>query len=134
MSKPVKPSEVVLCDLPAETINCTIGTELDIAKVVLSRAAQKHAAKKHAADYPRCFPHLARIISDPLYIGDDDKNPGSIELIGRIPGLTAEFMLVAVKIEVDEGGRYHVTSFYIVSERKIASRRDKGFLMVAQKA
>jgi hypothetical protein len=134
VSKPAKPAGMVLCHLPADTINRTIETELEIAEVVLTRAAQTHAARRHPADYPKCFPHLARVIANPLYIGDDYRNPGYIELISAIPGPPPEFMLVAVNLELNEYGQYEVASFYLISEKKIASRRGKGYLKVAQKA
>lgn len=121
-----------LCDLPAEAINRTIGTQLDRAPVIISRAAQIHAARRHPIDYPRCFAHLPAIISNPLYIGDDAANAGKIELVSRPPGLDA-FVLVAVNLERDDSGCYHVASFYVVSPQKIASRRAKGYLRVALK-
>src|SRR5882672_8344540 len=81
--RPPKQPELVLGPLPIDTINKTIGTELEPGDVVLSRATQIHAARKHPLEYPHCLPHLAKVICDPLYIGDDHKNRG-IELIGRI--------------------------------------------------
>jgi hypothetical protein len=99
--------------------------------VLLSRAAQKHASKRHPTDYPLCLPHLATVISSPLYIGDDYKNAG-IELITRVAAL-GEFVLVAVNLEADESGHYHIASFYIISEKRIQGRREKGFLRVAVK-
>lgn len=69
---------------------------------------------------------------DPLYIGDDEANAGKIELISRVPAI-GEFVLVAINLELDEQGRYHVASFYIVSEKKINGRREKGFLKVAKR-
>jgi hypothetical protein len=132
MSGPVKHVDLILCELPVETINRTIDTELDAAEVILSRAVQAHAARRHPVDYPLCLPHLAAIISDPLYIGDDEANVGKVELISRVPAI-GDFVLVAINLELDEYGRYHVASFYIVSEKKINGRRAKGFLKVAQK-
>ncbi|MCP1838764.1 MULTISPECIES: hypothetical protein [unclassified Bradyrhizobium] len=47
-----------------------------------------------------------------LYIGDDHKNPG-IELVRNV--VAAESMvLVAINLDRDEQGRYHVLSFYPV--------------------
>lgn len=64
----------------------------------------------------------------PLYNGDDHRNSG-IELIGRIPSGN---MLIAVCIEPDGDGRYHVCSVYMVAEKKIQGRRERGFLKVAR--
>ena len=125
--------DLVLCELPAETINRTIDTELEVGAVILTRAAQAHAARRHPIDYPICMPHIAAVVADPLYIGDDEKNPGYIELISRVPAV-GQFILVAVNVQMKPDGTYHVASFYMVSEKKIAGRRQKGFLFNAKKA
>jgi hypothetical protein len=70
--------ELVLGPLPVDTINNTMDTELEPGEVVFSRAAQVHAARRHPVEYPVCLPHLATVVADPLYIGDDHKNPGVI--------------------------------------------------------
>lgn len=126
-------SDLPLCDLPAEVINQTINTEIEAGLVILTRAAQIHASRRHPDEYPLCLPHIAAVIAGPLYIGDDAKNPGYIELISRVPAVGG-FILVAVNIEMKDDGTYHVASFYMVSEKKIARRREKGFLYNAQKA
>jgi hypothetical protein len=132
MSARAKQADLIVCGLPFEVVNRTIDMELDAGDVVLTRAAQAHAARRHPVEYPLCLPHLAVVVADPLYIGDDHDNAG-IELIARVPAI-GEFMLVAVNVVPDGQGRYQIASFYIVSEKKIAARRDKGFLRVAQKA
>lgn len=126
-----KPVEQVLCAMPCEAINHTLEMELEAGDVVLTRAAQIHARRRHPEEFEICLPHLAAVVANPLYVGDDAKNPG-IELISRIPA-AGGFILVAVKVEPDAQGRYEVASFYPVSEQKIAGRRDKGFLKIAQK-
>lgn len=124
--------DLVLGPLPVDVINDTIGTELDAGSVVFSAAAQKHAQSRHPDDFATCFPHVAAIVAAPLYVGDDFKNEGKIELVGRVlQGKLA--ILVAVVIEPDAKGRYHVASAYPVSEEKIANRRAKGTLCNAVK-
>lgn len=118
--------------LPAHKINLTLGLELNAGPVVLTANAQRHAARRHPADYARCLPHVAAVILNPLYIGDDFENFGSIELIGRIVALGSG-LLVAVSVTPDARGRYEVRSFYPVSEQKIAGRLDKGFLRRTRK-
>jgi hypothetical protein len=130
--RPPKQPELVLGPLPIDTINKTIGTELEPGDVVLSRAAQIHAARKHPLEYPHCLPHLAKVICDPLYIGDDHKNRG-IELIGRIAAIDS-FVLIAVTMAKDERGNYNVLTFYAVRKEKIENRRKRGFVKVAVKA
>jgi hypothetical protein len=124
--------ELVLGRLPAETINKTIGTELEAGDVVFSRAAQVHAARRHPIEYPLCLPHLANVVCDPLYVGDDFTNPDAIELIGRIQVVNS-FVLVAIEMTKDERGRYNIRTFYPVNKEKVDNRRKRGFLRIAIK-
>jgi hypothetical protein len=124
-----KPQDLPICKLPCDLINRTLGMELEPGEVILSRAAQKHASRRHPVDYPVCLPHLATVIETAFYIGDDHDNAG-IELIALVPAL-GELVLVAVNIVPDEYGRYGVASFYRVSRQKIDGRRQKGFLKIA---
>jgi hypothetical protein len=55
----------------------------------------------------------------------------SVELIGRIGALDARPLLVAIRIQRDTAGFYHVCSLYPISNVKVESRRAKGFLKVA---
>lgn len=121
-----RPAHRSICQLPCDLINRTLGTELEPGEVVLTRAGERHAARRHPADFPRCLPFLEAIVSNPFYIGDDHENAG-IELIARLPSV-GEFVLVAVNITPDAAGRYQISSFYPVSAAKIQSRREKGFL------
>ena len=93
----------------------------------MSVNADRHAKRRHPADYARCFPHIANIVTTPLYVRDDFLNDGKIELVGRPPALT-DYLLVAVEISLDDDGRYNVTSFYPLSEAKVIKRRDSGHL------
>lgn len=70
-----KPSPVTLRlgPLPVGMINKTLGLELDDGEAVVTPSHQVHAAKNHPQDYARCLPHVAAIIANPLYIGDDFK-------------------------------------------------------------
>ena len=122
--------DLILGPLPVSMVNRLFGLELLPGKVFLSRAAQIHASRRHPHDYESCLPHISRIIAEPLYIGDDFKNKGKIELIGR--AITDRFtILIAVKIEPETNGHYHVVSFYPIAERKVENRRAKGYLKVA---
>lgn len=117
-------------ELPVEVINRTLDLELDPGEVVMPVNAQRHAQKKRPADYARCFPHVASVIASPLYLGDDFRNHGKIELVGRPAGLGTP-LLVAVELTRDGDGRYSVTSFYPIDERKVANRREKRHLLNA---
>lgn len=111
--------------LPTEAINAALALELDAGEVVMSVNAQKHAQRRHPTDYGRLFPHVASIVANPLYVRDDFKNDGKIELVGKAPGLP-EWLLVAVEVSLDEEGRYNITSFYPVSDKKVENRKEAG--------
>lgn len=123
--------DLALCPMPVEVINLTMEMELEPGDVVLSKGAQVHALSRHPEEYPVCLPHVAAVVANPLYIGDDFKNPGSIELIGMVPAI-GSFMLVAVTVIRDADGQYNVCSFYPITEKKIQPRRERGFLKVAR--
>ena len=109
--------------LRVDGINDAIGTELDSGNVVMSVNAQKHAMRRHPEDFGHCFPHVASVIANPLYVRDDFKNDGKIELIGK-PEALGGFLLVAVELKLDANGNYNATSFYPISQKKIDNRRD----------
>jgi hypothetical protein len=120
--------DLVLGPLPVEDINCTLDLELDPGLVILTGGAQVHAMRKHPTEYPIYQPHIAAVIADPLYVGDDFNNPGCIEIIGIVPPPISGFVLVAIGIEINADGNFHVRSFYPVSRQKIQKRLEKGFL------
>lgn len=119
---------MVFGSLPVDQINRALELELEAGEVVMSGRAQLHVAKNHSADYSRLQPHVAAIVKSPLYIGDDCKNGGKIELVGRVHSLN-EHILVAVQIEKDGTGCYNIVSFYPVSEDKVTNRRLKNRLV-----
>jgi hypothetical protein len=123
--------DLVFGELPVQTINNTLGLELDPGPVVLTRAAQRHAARRHPEDYSQCLPHLAQVVLRPLYIGDDFKNEGKIELVGRVRAISSA-ILVAVALEADDAGHYRVCSFYPISEEKIEKRKERRHLLPAR--
>ena len=118
--------------LPVDLINRATGLELEPGNAFLSINAQKHAAKRHPLDYSRGLPHVAAVIANPMYLGDDFNNRGKIELVARIAALGSA-LLVAVEITTDHHGRYNVTSFYPIAQWKIDSRRYKGHLLIANR-
>ncbi|MEG3162957.1 hypothetical protein U1763_20965 [Sphingomonas sp. LB2R24] len=114
-------------ELPVDLINRILDLELDPGVVVMPINAQKHALKRHPEEFPVYFPHVAAVVQSPLYVRDDFKNDGKIELVGQPLG-APNALLVAIEITLDAAGRYNVTSFYPISEQKIANRREKGTL------
>jgi len=114
-------------EVPIAAINAALQLELEPGEAVMSINAQRHALSRHPKDFARCFPHVAAVITTPLYVRDDFINDGKIELVGR-PAALGEYLLVAVEIALDAEGRYNVVSFYPISETKVSKRREKGTL------
>lgn len=118
--------------LPVQVINRTLDRELREGDAILTGIIQRHVLRSHPDDYSRCLLHVAAVVLNPLFIGEDFKNPGKIELIARVPAIKGP-MLVAVEVETMVDGKYEVRSFYPISETKIENRLAKGFLKRAQK-
>lgn len=113
---------------PVDAINKTLDLELEEGDVKCSAPALNHATKRHPHDVPIILPHLSEIISNPLYMGDDLKNPGKIELVARISGRSGG-ALVALNIVKDEDdGYYHVCSMYLITQSELDVKRDKKVL------
>lgn len=127
--RPSKTPDLRIGPMPVVTVNKTLGTELEAGEVILTRGAQRHANRRHPHDYPKCLPHLANVIANPRYVGDDHTNSG-IEIWGYVAAL-GSLVLVAVELIPDDDGRYKISSFYTVSEAKAQARRERGFLRVA---
>lgn len=125
------PPELKLGPLPVEMVFRTLQLDLDAGEVVFSGAAQIHASNRHPEDYAACLPYAGAIVTNPLYIGEDAKNPGKIEFIAR-PATYAQGILVAVVIEPDGNGNYHVASIYPLGAKKIENRRRSGYLKPAK--
>jgi hypothetical protein len=113
--------------LPTASINQALNLELDTADVVLSSRAEDHAQRRHPNDFETCRPHLQAVIANPLYVRDDFKNDGKIELVGR-PTAMEHWLLIAISIIVSSDGHYHILSFYPISQKKVDTRRNAGHL------
>jgi hypothetical protein len=130
-SKTKRSQDLLLGPLPTEMVNRTLEMELEPGDVVISGTAQRHVQRKHPDDYAAFLPHIAEIIANPRYLGDDFKNDG-IEFWGYV-AVHGTLVLVAVEVVPDEDGCYNVLSFYRVSEGKAQKRRDRKFLHVPKK-
>ncbi len=91
---------------------------------------QVHAWRRHQDEYDSILPHIASIVTAPLLIGDDLRNPGCIELLGRVPTI-AGYILVAICVEATVPGKYEVRSFFSTKEDKVQRRKERGFLFNA---
>jgi hypothetical protein len=120
--------------IPEELIYTTLGIEVDPGQVKFSAPAQRHAHTRHPQDVPLIIPHLSQVISDPLYMGDDFRNPGKIELVRFIPGTSRKAALIAITIEKNESdGFYHVCSSYLITQAEVDRKRSKGILQHIKK-
>jgi|TARA_R100000501_G_C2610462_1_gene105199 hypothetical protein len=120
-------------EFPDGMVYYTLGMEVDAGDVKFSAAAQQHAHRRHEHDIPLIIPHLSQVLNDPLYIGDDHRNPGKIEFVRAIPG-TGKSALIAVTVEKDESdGYYHVCSSYLITQSEVDKKRHKGILKHAKK-
>lgn len=118
---------------PDELVYRTLEIEVDPGEVVFSVPAQKHAHRRHPEDAPLIVPHLSQVIEDPMYIGDDLRNPGKIELVRAITGSGGRFALIAITVERDKSGVYHVCSSYLISQSEVDKKRQKGILRNVRK-
>lgn len=117
---------------PVDAIYATLGIEMDEGDVKCAAPALNHAAKRHPQDVPVILPHLSNIISNPLYMGDDFRNPDKIELVGKIAGRSGA-ALVAITIAMNEAdGYYHVCSMYLITQSELDKKRSKGILKNAR--
>ena len=120
--------DLVLGQLPHEALGRALGVAFEAGDVKLSRAAQRHVSADHPEDYAICLPHIAQVIAAPLYAGDDFKNPGNFEIVGRVASIDQP-ILIAITFEKDDDGFYRVVTFYRVSEKKVVGRREKRHLV-----
>lgn len=117
---------------PVAAVYATLGIEMDAGDVKCSAPALNHAAKRHPEDVPVILPHLSELIRNPLYMGDDLKNPGKIELVGKIAGRSGA-ALVALTIALDEAdGYYHVCSMYMITQSELDKKREKKVLKITR--
>lgn len=134
MNKKNKLFDVLPGDIPDDLIYDTLGIEVDPGQVKFSAPAQKHAHLRHPQDVPLIIPHLSQVISDPMYMGDDFKNPGKIEFVRFIPGTGGKSALIAITVEKnDKDGFYHVCSSYLITQSEVDRKRDKGILKHVKK-
>lgn len=130
--KKFKPLDIFPGKMPDEAIYRTLEIEIDPGDVKFSAPAQKHAFKRHGAELQTIIPHLSEIISDPMYMGDDFRNPDKIEFVRRIPGEDKP-ALVALTVEKGDDGYYHVCSSYLISQSDADKKRAKGILKNVRK-
>lgn len=106
----------------SENFNKMLGTDMPLLGIYHSNGLYAHVQKRH----PHCLKFidkLDRIIANPDYIGENPKEPNSIELIKHM----GENVMVAVKLD-SVGKYYYVASIYNITQSKIERRLYSGRL------
>ncbi len=86
---------------------------------------REHMEKKHPHDYFHYYHLLPNIISNPDYVGIERKN-NSIEYIKEV-SITPN-VIIKIAIRVSSNGKYFVRTMYNISDHKIQSALNKGYL------
>lgn len=76
-------------ELQVNIINKTLDLKLDVGDVIFAPQAQSHAFRTHEKEFPICIQFVEQVLKNPLYLGDDFRNYGKIELIAVIPAIKA---------------------------------------------
>jgi hypothetical protein len=121
-------SAIDLGPLPVDLINDALGTELEPGHARLSKAAHKHMAIDHPADYPVCIAELAAAIAAPTFVGQSPRHVRNFEMIRRIGRPDGSVVLVAVGLEPDRSGDYRIRTCYLLEAAKLERRRQQGRL------
>jgi hypothetical protein len=114
--------------LPVDLINEALGTELEPGAARLGKAAHRHIATDHPADYPVCIAELPATIAAPTFIGQAPGHGGNFEMVRRIGRADGSVVLAAVGLEPDERGDYRVKTCYLLEASKVEERRRQGRL------
>lgn len=126
--KKSKLNDIVAGQLPDEMLYRTLEIKADPGEVRLTRAAQSHIQSRHPGELEKILPRLSQLVENPLYMGDDHRNPGKIELVGRVPQHSGA-VLVAILLDRNEGEDfYHICSAYFISQAEVDKRRDQKIL------
>ena len=107
-----------------EIIIETYGLDCASPEVKLFPGAIKHMMKRHPGIYETYGNFLQTIIEEPDFVGQNPKEPNSVELIKRL----GEDLLIAVKL--DPSGYLFLSTMYELNngEYKIANRLRSGRL------
>lgn len=118
--------------LPVGPIGKALGLNLDAALLRFTRGAQKHAHDRHPNEFELCLANIEWLVRNPLYAGEDFKNPGKFEIVSRVrsPDDGQVFILMAITIEIQDDDCYHIASCYRLSEETVNNRREKDRLKV----
>ena len=94
-------------------------------EIYIGNQNREHMEKKHSHDYYYYHHLLPNIISNPDYVGIEAKN-NSIEYIKEVS--IDPSVIIKIAIRVSSNGKYFVRTMYNISDHKIQSALNKGYL------
>ncbi|WP_139492564.1 PBECR2 nuclease fold domain-containing protein [Brevibacillus dissolubilis] len=106
-------------------INQILGIDYQMSPHVwMYPGLKKHVQKRHPGIWELYHQHIPDIIQNPDYIGQNPKEPNSIELVKQI----SDSILLAIKI--DPSGYLFISTFYDLknAENKVQKRLRSGRL------
>jgi hypothetical protein len=104
----------------------SLGTEPQTRTCYFSASAQEHAEDRHPIEFAACIANIDRILQFPEWVERSPHQRDGFALIRRV-NLGKDILLVALKIKLDEDGRYIVSSTYKVTTNDIENRVRKGY-------
>ena len=94
-------------------------------EIYIGNQNKEHMEKKHSHDYYYYHHLLPNIIENPDYVGIEPKN-NSIEYIKEVS--IDPNVIIKIAIRVSSNGKYFVRTMYNISDHKIQSALNKGYL------
>lgn len=94
-------------------------------EIYIGNQNREHMEKKHSHDYYYYHHLLPNIIENPAYVGIEPKN-NSIEYIKEVS--IDPNVIIKIAIRVSSNGKYFVRTMYNISDHKIQSALNKGYL------
>ena len=94
-------------------------------EIYIGNQNREHMEKKHSHDYYYYYHLLPNIIENPDYVGIEPKN-NSIEYIKEVS--IDPNVIIKIAIRVSSNGKYFVRTMYNISDHKIQSALNKGYL------
>ena len=94
-------------------------------EIYIGNQNREHMEKKHSHDYYYYHHLLPNIIENPDYVGIEPKN-NSIEYIKEVS--IDPNVIIKIAIRVSSNGKYFVRTMYNISDHKIQSALNKGYL------
>lgn len=94
-------------------------------EIYIGNQNREHMEKKHSHDHYYYHHLLPNIIENPDYVGIEPKN-NSIEYIKEVS--IDPNVIIKIAIRVSSNGKYFVRTMYNISDHKIQSALNKGYL------